>query len=134
VAAIVRPVLARGSWFARGMRAIKTARSDSHADKVCKGCACSTARAAMGNIDSRGACAHGGSGLVLRVAEAPSIRSQAKDAVNSGFEDREAAGLSPSQFANPLGVSMSAVQGLEQGFKQASGAACMLRGPCPHPS
>ena len=49
-----------------------------------------------------------------------------KAIVSSAAEAREATGLSQSQFARLLGVSVKTLQGWEQGRKQPSGAARTL--------
>ena len=49
-----------------------------------------------------------------------------KIVVSSATEAREATGLSQSQFAILLGVSVRTLQGWEQGRKQPSGAARTL--------
>lgn len=49
-----------------------------------------------------------------------------KVVVPAAVEAREATGLSQSQFASLLGVSVRTVQGWEQGRKQPSGAARTL--------
>lgn len=49
-----------------------------------------------------------------------------KMVVSSATEARQATGLSQSQFANLLGVSVRTLQGWEQGRKQPSGAARTL--------
>ena len=49
-----------------------------------------------------------------------------KVVVSSATEAREASGLSLSQFANLLGVSVRTLQGWEQGRKRPSGAARTL--------
>jgi putative transcriptional regulator len=49
-----------------------------------------------------------------------------KVVVSSATEARQATGLSQSQFANLLGVSVRTLQGWEQGRKQPSGAARTL--------
>lgn len=49
-----------------------------------------------------------------------------KAVVSSATEAREATGLSQSQFASLLGVSVRTLQGWEQGRKQPSGAARTL--------
>lgn len=46
--------------------------------------------------------------------------------LSSAAEARQATGLSQSQFANLLGVSVRTLQGWEQGRKQPSGAARTL--------
>lgn len=49
-----------------------------------------------------------------------------KAVLSSAAEAREATGLSQSQFASLLGVSVRTLQGWEQGRKQPSGAARTL--------
>ena len=49
-----------------------------------------------------------------------------KVVASSASEAREATGLSQSQFASLLGVSVRTLQGWEQGLKQPSGAARTL--------
>ena len=49
-----------------------------------------------------------------------------KVVVSSAAQAREATGLSQSQFASLLGVSVRTLQGWEQGRKQPSGAARTL--------
>ena len=49
-----------------------------------------------------------------------------KVVVSAAAEAREATGLSQSQFASLLGVSIRTLQGWEQGRKQPSGAARTL--------
>lgn len=53
-------------------------------------------------------------------------QGKGKTVVSSATEAREATGLSQSQFASLLGVSVRTLQGWEQGRKQPSGAARTL--------